>query len=82
MPDEEIILVYFNTEVFELKNCEQVDEDIYKRSDLMTADIEKKIEGDQKFHKPGTKLEFSVNDIKAIKSQDSSNVYYSVNEHN
>lgn len=60
----EVIRVLFkNGEEFELSNCEVVDESIYGNRSTLMADVVKKVAGDERFHKPGTILEFSAQDI-------------------
>ena len=77
IPDNECVyVVFFSGMEIVLKNCENVDETIYDRTDLVIADVEKKVVGDKRFHTPGTKIEFSVNDIKLVKTGDMKTVLY------
>ena len=64
--DGELVWVLFKSgEEFELSDCEVVDESIYGNRTTLMANVVKKLAGDERFHKPGTKLEFSAQDIMA-----------------
>ena len=64
--DGELVWIQFDSgEEFEILNCEVVDESIYGNRTTLIADVVKKLEGDERFHKPGTKLEFRVQDVTA-----------------
>ena len=63
---QETVIKFGNNNVLGLKDFERVDESIYQRSDLITADVVSQIRCNRNFSKPGTSLQFSVNDIMEI----------------
>ncbi len=81
IPDDvSAYLVFSDGKEMELSNFEMTDESIYNRSDLCCADVIKQIVCDKRFFTPGTKMEFSVHDIKEIKSVKEKKVLFSSNE--
>lgn len=75
--DGEIVWVLFDSgEEFEISNCEVVDESIYGKRTILIADVVKKLKGDERFHKPGTKLEFRAQDVTAASNITTGEVLY------
>lgn len=77
IPNGEIVHLIFNdgTEI-EVSDCEKVDESIYDKSDLVLADVIRKITGDKRFHTQGTKIEFQAQDIKRAISAKNGEILY------
>lgn len=56
-------LVFSDGMEMELSNFDMTDKSIYDRSDLCCADVVKQIVCDKRYYTPGTKMEFSIQDV-------------------
>ncbi len=78
--DGQLVRVQFrNGEEFELSDCEIVDEAIYGNHTTLLANVSRKIKGDKRFHTPGTKLEFSAEDVVIASISSTETVFYEAN---
>ena len=75
--DEDLVRISMrSSEEFELSNCEVVDESIYGNRTTLIADVVQKLAGDERFHRLGTTLGFSAQDVVTANICSSGRVLY------
>lgn len=76
IPDDHVTIMTFKGgDVLELMNYEEVDESIYEKRGIFIADVKCKLEGDLRFHTPGTKIEFELGDVASVRELNGAVIY-------
>jgi hypothetical protein len=66
---EECLIAFSDGEILRVKDCEGVNESTYNRSDLVIAHFVALVKGNRPQRKPGSAIQFSVDDVVAINGE-------------